>query len=288
MDDDTAARVGLVKALVEARKAFGGVRKDRQNPHLRNAYATIGAILDAVEGPLLDNGIAIVQHPAGEPTLDDKGGGRLDVTTSLYHVGGGVLSATVPAVWGAGKGLNDMQAMGSAISYARRYGLLALLCLTAEDDDDGHGSGPPRPTRRHDDRPAPAPPPRPESPASANGGNGDGRPKALGDWEAFAARKLAGWREWAGEQGIEAPEVHPSRMLNSLCTKAVEEGLIDPAAILGPAADGGEAKRVPAKVRRAVEALDAAWVDRTAGRYLKAKVEHEAIRSTEGGNDGED
>lgn len=157
---------GLVKALARARQNFARVEKDGQNPHLHNRYATLGAVLDAVTGPLLDAGIVVTQTPI------PVGVEAWALKTTLLHVGGGEISGLVPLEYGEAKGLNPMQALGSAISYGRRYGLLSLLCLTAEDDDGatagatsyarqgGHDAPPARGYARNSNR-APAPRPAP-------------------------------------------------------------------------------------------------------------------------------
>lgn len=157
----------LVAALVEARKRFAAIEKDGTNPHLHNRYATLGSVLDAVTVPLLDAGLVVTQTP-----VPMDGGWALQ--TTLRHVGGGELSGLVPLSTGEVKALNPMQALGSAISYGRRYGLLSLLCLTAEDDDGataGNGRIVERPDRRQS-----APPPRP----SGNGGDFGDRPPKTG------------------------------------------------------------------------------------------------------------
>jgi hypothetical protein len=99
----------------------------------RYKYADLSTVLDAVREPLLANGLVVSQ------TFSE-----LELVTTLWHVSGESIESrmTLPSV--ETRGLNAAQAMGSAISYARRYSLLALLNLAAEDDD-GASSGPARP-----------------------------------------------------------------------------------------------------------------------------------------------
>lgn len=152
MEDKTAE---LVKALGRARAKFAPIAKDGTNPHLHNRYATLGATLEAVSHALLAEGIVPSQTPV---PLD---GGHWALETTLWHESGAKISGTVPLIYGEAKGLNPMQALGSAISYARRYGLLALLCLTAEDDDAASAGQPPA-VARVQDRVRNGPPPRRE------------------------------------------------------------------------------------------------------------------------------
>lgn len=134
---NTVATAELVQALASARPKFARVEKDGTNPHLHNRYATLGAVLDAVTGPLLEAGIVVTQSPI------PVGVEAWALQTTLRHVGGGEISGLVPLEYGEARGLNPMQALGSAISYGRRYGLLSLLCLTAEDDDGATAGAPP-------------------------------------------------------------------------------------------------------------------------------------------------
>lgn len=141
----------IYEALLRAKLKFAPVRKDGQNPHLRNHYATLGSVLEAVEPALNAEGIVIVQTPV--PTGDGWA-----LQTRLVHHTGQSVDGLVPLIFALeGEKINPMQSQGSALSYARRYGLMGLLSLTAEDDD-GHGAGFPPQARqqqpqRRDDRP---------------------------------------------------------------------------------------------------------------------------------------
>jgi hypothetical protein len=87
-------------------------------------YADLGDVLDAVEVPLLNHGLAISQDVT---TMD----GRAAVTTWLLHESGECLGFG-PLALSAGQ---TPQAYGSAVTYARRYAILAALGLAPEDDD---------------------------------------------------------------------------------------------------------------------------------------------------------
>lgn len=113
-----------IKALVKAQKEMGAVVKNANNPHLKSKYADLGAVLDACQTALHSNGFAIMQ-PCGK----DEFGAFVD--TVLAHESGETLTSRVYLVVGK----NDMQGVGSAITYARRYGLLGMTGLAPEDDD---------------------------------------------------------------------------------------------------------------------------------------------------------
>lgn len=129
----------LIGALVKAKGQMGAIVKDRENPFFKSTYATLGSVLEAVEPALLQNGLAIVQG------MD---GGAL--VTALYHVSGQSIRFSYP--------INpvkpDPQGIGSAVTYARRYSLMALLSLNAEDDDGQAASA--RPKRAVPSAPAPS------------------------------------------------------------------------------------------------------------------------------------
>lgn len=136
-----------IKALVKAQKEMGTVIKNTANPHLKSKYADLGAVLDACQSALHNNGFAIMQ-PSGK----DEHGAFVD--TVLAHESGEKLSSRVYLVIGK----NDMQGVGSAITYARRYGLLGMTGL-APEDDDGEATKSPKvyPRQQAQQEPADAP-----------------------------------------------------------------------------------------------------------------------------------
>lgn len=127
-------------AFVKAQKEIKGAVKDATNPHFKNQYADLSSVMAACKDSLNKNGIAIIQTPArSEP-------GRLALTTKLLHESG---------EWMAGTGEIPIdragpQAYGSALTYARRYFLSAMVGVCPEDDDgndaDNRGQRKPEPT----------------------------------------------------------------------------------------------------------------------------------------------
>ena len=118
----------ISKALVEAHKQFKPVQTSGLNPHLRSKYSTIADYLNAVQTALLNNGIVISQSVSKTEV-------GIAVTTILIHTSGEYLESE-PCVLPVEK--PNAQAVGSAISYARRYSLAAFLGIAAgTDDDDG-------------------------------------------------------------------------------------------------------------------------------------------------------
>lgn len=146
MNADTPP-IKLYTALLAAMRDFGAVKKDRQNPAFRSSYATLHSILEAVEGPLNDHGLILVQRlqPTGEGLLLPM------LVTELIHAESGQsISSTVLV---ASKDPNDPQKVGGAITYFRRYSLLTLLNLTPEEDDDGNAASQPIQRQQNGQRP---------------------------------------------------------------------------------------------------------------------------------------
>ena len=119
----------LFAALVKAQKAFGPALKSSTNPHFKSKYADLAACVEAVVDGLNNNGIMLMQttHPCEDGVM---------VETLFLHESGEQMSAGklhVPA------SKHDAQGYGSALSYARRYSLMAA-CGIAPTDDDGHAA----------------------------------------------------------------------------------------------------------------------------------------------------
>lgn len=110
----------LLPALVAAKKNFKPISKDSINLHYKRKYASLAAILDAVEPALLEQSLLISQ--AVQESL---------LVTRLYHDSGQFLEAVYVL-----PNIEDMQKIGSAITYAKRYSICGLLSVVADEDDD--------------------------------------------------------------------------------------------------------------------------------------------------------
>ena len=120
---------GLAAALVRAQKGFAPALKTNTNPHFRSKYADLSACVEAVIDSLNNNGIALIQQ-----THETESG--VTVETVFLHESGESMSCGklhVPA------SKNDAQGYGSALTYARRYSLMAA-CGIAPEDDDGNAA----------------------------------------------------------------------------------------------------------------------------------------------------
>ena len=168
----------LFTALIKSQSEMGSAVKDSKNPHFRSRYASLAAVIDAVIPVLNANGVGVLQLPSIE-------GSEVRLTTILMHSSGQRLSSTVGAPLGKKQ---DAQAVGSAITYLRRYSLQSIMGLPVEDDDGNAAS---RPQRRQPQR---RQVPETSAPTQADK-----------DWAALIAAELEGaglsvqqFNVWAG------------------------------------------------------------------------------------------
>jgi hypothetical protein len=115
----------ICAALAKAQGAMEGAVKDRQNPHFKNEYATLASVIEAVRIPLRDNELAFIQ--ASGEMVD----GALPIETRIVHSSGQWFRSILPMPVGQ----KTAQAVGSALSYGRRYALMAMLGVPSVDDD---------------------------------------------------------------------------------------------------------------------------------------------------------
>ena len=122
-------------ALVKAQSNVEGAKKGRSNPQFKSKYADLGAVWDAVSAALTDAGIAVLQFPC------DAAPGHVGLETVLVFqtTGEMILEKFELPV----KDSTNAQAVGSALTYARRYALSSILGVCPEDDDgNGAAAGP--------------------------------------------------------------------------------------------------------------------------------------------------
>lgn len=118
----------LHSKLLKAQAAMPKLRKDGENPHFRSKFISLDNLLDHVLPVLNDNGLVMYQSVTsvnGDPALN-----------TVVTDGKDEISSTMLLMMKA----PDPQGQGSAITYARRYSLMALLGLSAGEDDDGNAA----------------------------------------------------------------------------------------------------------------------------------------------------
>ena len=165
--------VNIAKALASFQAAMGKIPKDASNPFFKAKYASLPNILDAIHKPLADCGLCYSQLMDGDNGL----------TTILMHPESGEF---LQATGNMHIVKSDPQALGSAVTYSRRYALGALLGLNIDDDDDGNAASQPKKQTTQNQGQAPK-----------QNNNGNDKP-----WLSEQQFKVALARILAGEEGI--------------------------------------------------------------------------------------
>lgn len=124
----------IATALLKAQSEMSNPKKGATNPFFKSKYADLNSIREAVIPTLNANGISVLQ-----PIVHVDG--KNFVKTILLHETGEMLESLTEIVYNK---INDAQAQGSGISYARRYSLQSFVCVGA-DDDDGQKAVEPKP-----------------------------------------------------------------------------------------------------------------------------------------------
>jgi len=126
--DKSEATNEVLSALVKAKSQIGSITKGSANPFFKSKYADLSAILNTVEPVLQEFNLAVIQPVVN---IDSSS----FIATTFIHESGQYVSILGSELVAAKQ--NDPQAMGSAITYARRYSISSALSLNSENDDDG-------------------------------------------------------------------------------------------------------------------------------------------------------
>ena len=113
----------IYSALSNFREKVSSVKKDADNPFYKSKYADLSSILEVIKEPLKESGLAVTHH------CKNVDGSFSVVTILAHHSTKESIESEFP-VFGT-----KPQEIGSSMSYARRYNLLALLDIPTEDDD---------------------------------------------------------------------------------------------------------------------------------------------------------
>lgn len=156
----------LATALCKAQGVMEGAKKDAEaviTGQQKRTYADLASVWDAVRKPLTDNGLSVVQFPR-------TAGNGVEIETTLLHVSGEFMCDVlwVPC------GKNDAQGLGSAITYGRRYALMAVTGVAPVEDDGGAAVASHKPGA-----------------AGTAGGGGDFRPPGPRQFSSNGARMAA-------------------------------------------------------------------------------------------------
>lgn len=152
----------LAQALAKAQAQLELVQKDAKNPYYKSKYATLGAVMEACK-VLAKNEISITQSVCMNPESPHL------LITRLMHSSGQWVEGDYPIF--ALK--SDSQGYGSAVTYARRYGIQTLVGI-ATDDDDGDASGKEE-----------------EKPSSSKPKNGNPLDIIMPEWTTYRGKRLS-------------------------------------------------------------------------------------------------
>lgn len=274
----------LTAALVAAQARIEGAARDAKNAHLGNTYADLSSIWEACRGPLTENGFAV------SSAIEETERGLL-LRTTLRHTSGEWLASVFPIAADPAK----PQAIGSAITYGRRYTLAALVGVCPADDD-GEAAMPERRERSEKRRGRDPDEGRREVnrqfPRPAAGGSA-GEVSGATAWSQVLDRALARWDRFEPIEGKLVPSASDNqakgrdqvarehRIAHELASAAVKDEKLAEADLLKAAEAGKEPARDPAKVWANVKRLfvkDREWTLRAIKLYLDDK-EAEAVSS---------
>jgi hypothetical protein len=176
----------IASAMVGAMSELTDPPMDSKNPHFRNRYASLKSCLDTVRPVLARHGLVLSQFVVSSETGADR------LVTRLLHQSGQFVEDEGISLVGA----DNMQKLGSAMSYGRRYGLLSVLGLVGDPDDDAEIASVPVPAPV---KPIPVPVVSDDIPLTA-----DDEREDLTAWAADARanlsriRNVAELKSWAG------------------------------------------------------------------------------------------
>ena len=120
----------LALALAKAQGEISPAIKDSANPFFKSKYADLNSIWSSAREPLSKNGLAIIQTTEKDPA------GQLQLITTLVHASGQWVKSYMPVI----QAKADIQSLGSALTYCRRYSLSAICGISTDEDDDGEKS----------------------------------------------------------------------------------------------------------------------------------------------------
>ena len=132
------SKSNIYTALAKAQGQFQSVTKNQDNPFFKSKYLTLAGIMDVIRKPFADNGLCVIQSPK---VFKEDNSTFVTLKTIIAHSSGDTLENELTLPIATGQRISDAQAIGSGITYARRYALQSLLGISAdEEDDDGNSA----------------------------------------------------------------------------------------------------------------------------------------------------
>lgn len=125
----------LAEALAKAQAEMNPAKKDSINPFFKSSYADLASIWEACRIPLTKNGLCVIQTI--EIDSFDGTNRNFILVTKLAHLSGQWVFGSYPV----NPLKQDPQSFGSAVTYARRYSLMAIVGIAPEEDDGEASQG---------------------------------------------------------------------------------------------------------------------------------------------------
>jgi len=122
-------KIKIAEALNKAQSVMCAAKKDKKNPFFKSNYADLASVFDAIREPFAENGLSVSQ------TTDVLENGKMVLKTLLLHVSGEYLESKMLL-----PDEPNPQKLGSLLTYYRRYSLMGISGLPAEDDDGNKAS----------------------------------------------------------------------------------------------------------------------------------------------------
>jgi hypothetical protein len=132
----TSETIGAIApALIKAQSQMQGITKEGKNPAFKSKYVTLDSILDTLRPILTSNGLMLTQGSQEPQAMQ-----AVTVESRIIHTSGEWIATTVtiPVT------KPDAHGLGSALTYGRRYGVAALLAISADEDDDANEAARPQ------------------------------------------------------------------------------------------------------------------------------------------------
>lgn len=126
----------VAKALCDVQANLKPARFNSTNPFFKSKYADLNSVFDSCRSLMADHGLSITQFPGTAPM---ESGPAVSLTTRLMHESGQWLEDTMVIPLSKA----TAQDYGSALTYARRYAISAIIGIVADEDDDGNQAQPP-------------------------------------------------------------------------------------------------------------------------------------------------
>lgn len=124
----------LMTALANAQNKVENAKKLNKNPHFKSNYSDLATVWDTIREPLTSEGLSVLQLPCEAPP------GSIGLITIVGHKSGQSISEKFFIQL---KDASNPQAVGSALTYMKRYSLLGVAGIGSEDDDGNAATGRP-------------------------------------------------------------------------------------------------------------------------------------------------